>query len=454
MRYLIALILSFIFSTSTFSALISAKDTNSAEQKRISEILTNVFYEEIFKRTKGLKPEIEVKKAKISINEGRRGKMIIEMMKQRNRERLALKSGFDPSKVKSGSDLVKMKKEDNKILLKKMLDEEKKLEAKYAHLPANQRSVMIWQEQARNEMIVLRKKVQEEHKAWRKKHLKTLKIWDGKKVDYRGEVDNYKSNLINIPLILPVSKKDIKKDVEVKIVRDFNIVSSSLDVEIRDQKRRPTCSSFSGIRAMEVLLAQNNKQSDLSEQYFYWASKPDCQNKNCSKMGSWVGYGLKHSKESKRMDIPTETSCPYKPTSIVNNETQNPLKNSCATGKVKVNNFEYLKTLDHVINALKNNIAVMASIKLSPNFYDNKGLVLQKESKKKGSMDSHSKGHAVLLVGYMKLPKILNEGSVCFITANSWGLGWGHGGYSCLSEKWMIEHRNRNPFVTVNALEI
>ncbi len=69
-------------------------------------------------------------------------------------------------------------------------------------------------------------------------------------------------------------------------------------------------------------------------------------------------------------------------------------------------------------------------------------------------MDAHAAGHAVLFIGYMKLPKILNEGSVCFITANSWGIGWGHGGYSCLSEKWVINHRNRNPFVTVNALEM
>ncbi|MAE58814.1 MAG: hypothetical protein CME69_08040, partial [Halobacteriovorax sp.] len=63
-------------------------------------------------------------------------------------------------------------------------------------------------------------------------------------------------------------------------------------------------------------------------------------------------------------------------------------------------------------------------------------------------------GHAVLLIGYIKLPKVLNEGSVCFITANSWGSGWGHGGYACLSEKWVLSQRQSNPFVVINSVSI
>jgi len=454
MKAFVYLLLLTLIPIKSYSAVIIPKKKSSKEQKRIAEILTNVFYEELYKRTKGLKPEVEVKKAKISINDGRRGKMIIEMMKKKNRERLALKAGFDPDKVKSGADLVKLKKEDNKVLLRKMQDEQKRLEAKYAHLPANQRSIHIWQEQARNEMVALKRRVLKDHKEWRKKHLRTLKKWDNEKVNYKGEVDNYKKALTDIPLILPVSKKEAKKDVEVKILREYQIVSSSLDLKIRDQKRRPTCSSFTGIRAIEVLLNQNSYTKDLSEQYFYWASKPGCRNRRCNKMGSWVGYGLDYSKGSSGLDIPLESSCPYTANSIRNNETQIPLNRNCSSGTVKVRQFEYLKNLDQVVNSLKQDRSVMASIKLTPNFYKNKGLVLDRESKTSGAMDKHAKGHAVLLVGYMKLPKVLNEGSVCFITANSWGLGWGHGGYSCLSEKWLINNRNRNPFVTVSSLEL
>ena len=72
----------------------------------------------------------------------------------------------------------------------------------------------------------------------------------------------------------------------------------------------------------------------------------------------------------------------------------------------------------------------------------------------KKRMDSHAVGHALLLIGYIKLPKILNEGEVCFVTANSWGEGWGTGGTSCLTEKWLLEQRKSNPFVVLEEVEV
>ena len=42
----------------------------------------------------------------------------------------------------------------------------------------------------------------------------------------------------------------------------------------------------------------------------------------------------------------------------------------------------------------------------------------------------------------MLLPKNLREteGKYCFLTANSWGAGWGIGGHACLSENWIKYH--------------
>ena len=42
----------------------------------------------------------------------------------------------------------------------------------------------------------------------------------------------------------------------------------------------------------------------------------------------------------------------------------------------------------------------------------------------------------------MKLPSKLHktEGKFCFLTANSWGEGWGIGGHACLSENWIKHH--------------
>ena len=427
-------------STYIRAEILSPKKFDSAEHHKVSEIITNVFYEELFSLVKDIEPEKIVAQyskpvVKKSPNQGLRGKQIIEQLRQKNREKLAKMRGFDPDKVKSGKDLIKMQQEDNKEVLKKL-------------------SQMEWTNMAKSEIESLKRKVLVEHREWRKKHLATLKNWDLKKKDYLNEVDEYQKTLIDMPLVLPVSEEEQKKEVEVKLDREHFIVANALGLKIRDQKRRPTCSSFTGIRAIEILLAQNNRNWDLSEHYFYWASKPKCRQSPCSLQGSWVGYGLTYSKESSVPDIPIENNCPYRETSIFNNETQLPLAQGCHQGKVGVKNFSLHKNLDEVLLSLEKNRAVMASIKLTPNFYNTKGLILDQDANKAGKMDQHAQGHAVLFVGYMKLPLALQEGSVCFITANSWGIGWGNGGYACLSEKWLLKNRSPNPFVSVTKLEI
>ena len=95
---------------------------------------------------------------------------------------------------------------------------------------------------------------------------------------------------------------------------------------------------------------------------------------------------------------------------------------------------------------------MVAGVKLTPNFYKNNGLILEKEKNIGGKMDSHSSGHSIAITGFMKLPSVLNEGSVCFIITNSWGSGWGYGGNACISEKWLLNNRNINPFVSVDSI--
>ena len=428
-----------IFVICLITSYASIASDLTRNHKEVAEILTNSFYEQIYKRVKDLRPEeIAPRKVK-SLNQGKRGKLIIEQMKQRNREKIAKMRGFDPDKIKSGKDLVNAQVQDNKDILKKI--KQKQIDGE-------------WVNKAKDEIEQLKRKVLIEHKEWRKKHLARIKNWDLKKTNYLNEKDIYIKSLSEIPLVLPVSKKELKKKVEVQIKKESFIVDSAFIPDIRDQKSRPTCSSFSGIRGIEILLAQKNKALDLSEQYFYFASKPNCQNNKCSQEGSWVGYGLEHSQKSPSLDIPLEKSCQYNPQSVLGNETQIPLKNSCKNGVVKVKAFEYLKNLDEVLRSLDQNKPVVASISLSPNFYSTKGIVLNQERNIGQQMDSHAKGHSVLFVGYLKLPRALKEGSVCFITANSWGQGWGFGGHACISEKWVMEHRKTNPFVVINRIEI
>ena len=81
-----------------------------------SEDFVSAVYNEVYKRVKNIKIEIP-KDKKESINSGSRGSILIERVKQRNREKLAKMRGIDPRKVKSGSDIVKSQIQDNKSLL-------------------------------------------------------------------------------------------------------------------------------------------------------------------------------------------------------------------------------------------------------------------------------------------------------------------------------------------------
>lgn len=437
-----------LFYYSAQASVIVPKEVKSDKDSELQEILSNTFYEQLYERLKNI-PKVETKApVKTSVNHGERGKILIEKMKQRNRERLALMRGHDPENVKTGKDLVELQRQDNKDVLMKMAQAQKQYEKKYNDLtPDEQRATQT-------EIEAIRLKVLKEHRDWRKTHQKTLEEWEKEKGRYLKNIDEYQKGLAEIPLILPVSKQEKEKKVEIKIDKEFFFVPGTFEVSIRDQKQRPTCSSFAGLRAVEILLAQNGNPVDLSEQYFYWASKPDCHTKKCAKGGSWVGNGLEFSKKSNDLDIPLEKDCPYKTTSIAGNDTQIPLNNECRKGHTKVEEFNYHTTLDDMVETLKRNRPVMASFRLTPNFYSNTGLILASESNIGEQMDSHSLGHSVLIVGHMKLPKILDEGSLCFVVANSWGVGWGHGGYSCISEKWFLKNRSDNPFVSVSRARI
>lgn len=439
-QLVLLLLLSNVLFLNANANLIIPKSKNSRHHNDVQEILTNTIYDEILKRSEKLLPLIKKKESNKqgSVNEGKRGRMIIEEMKQRNREKLALMRGVDPSKVKSGADIVKMQQSNNKELIQKINELSKSDD---------------WRNLAVDEIKNLKKKMQNDFLKMKKKYLPTLKEWEKKRKGFSKNIKNYKEGLEDIPLVLPVSKEDQKKEIQATIKKEFKLTGSSLGIKVRDQSARPTCAAFAGIRAVEVMLAQNDKARDLSEQYFYWASKPKCRTSKCNERGSWVGHGLNYSKKARGIDIPTESKCPYQKFSKRNNETQIPLSSGCDKGSAKVKEFEYFKNLDGVITSLDQDKPVTLGIKLTPNFYKNKGLVLYSERNAGGKLDSHSQGHMVLIVGYMKLPQILDEGKVCFIVANSWGLGWGQGGHACLSEKWVRNQRNRNPFVSLSSIE-
>lgn len=287
---------------------------------------------------------------------------------------------------------------------------------------------------------------------WKKESKDQLNGWKREQKIFEGKIKVYKENTF----ILPVKvEKIVEKKIPVEAIPDIHIVNGAFSVPVRDQSARPTCVAFAGVRAIETILVQNNETRDLSEQYLYWSGKPTCQNAPCSVKGSWVIPAYQYSQKFAGIDIPLEENCSYNGASVPLNETQIPLAKSCTQGSTKVLSYEEVRTIAEVVEKLKKDIPVIVAAKLSENFYQNKGLISLADSQSTGKkLDGHAMGHAFLAVGIMELPEKLKatEGNFCIVVANSWGKGWGTGGYSCMTQNWFEKYRQPSPFVAVTKI--
>ncbi|MBF0299624.1 MAG: hypothetical protein HQK51_12940 [Oligoflexia bacterium] len=319
-----------------------------------------------------------------------------------------------------------------------------------------------------NQLSKWKEDVAETYKHWaeeRKKFLERVDVYKKNQIDF-NQFESKNSNLKNI-------KSEMKKAEVIKNNNDhysnsdstngkYHIVKDAFLIPIRDQGDRSTCSAFMGVRALEILSKQLGYNYDLSEQYFYWASRKDCQTIPCSLKGSWVTPGFDYSKEKGNYDIPLENYCPYENNYQQGNETQIPLKDACKRGGVvSVADYKLINSPEEIVEAINEDKPVMGGFRLNEDFYNNDGLVLSIKNKNsdssKARMDQHAKGHAMLIIGYMELPKEKRKDSrdkYCFLTANSWGEGFGSGGYTCLSQKWIIENRLNNSFVVLESIKV
>jgi C1A family cysteine protease len=290
---------------------------------------------------------------------------------------------------------------------------------------------------------------------WKKQEKETLEKWKVARDKFLSNIKQYKENTFELESS-HVSYKSKKWDTTLSSPpkSDYHVVRGALALPIKDQGKRPTCSAFAGTRAIEIALFQKGRNIDLSEQYIYWASKPYCQTSPCSKRGSWISFAYDASKSSSSLNIPRESACPYVPYPVAGNETQLPIDSSCRQGVVKINSYKKLNSTQDLIRSLNNNQPVVAGFKLSPNFYKTKGIITYKDSLINGRMDEHASGHAVLIIGHMKVPKkYKSEGKSCFIIANSWSEGWATGGHGCITQKWLTKYRVPNPFLAITKIK-
>jgi hypothetical protein len=136
--------------------------------------------------------------------------------------------------------------------------------------------------------------------AWRKSRAESLKRWAKDRARFKKQLPKYKKALAKIPeaeVKIPVFKPEKKKvrkigpswhEVEVRTEKkaQMSFIAANFKQKIRNQGPRPTCAAFAAVRAVEIKARMEGFGRDLSEQYFYYASKPECQDKPCSKPGS------------------------------------------------------------------------------------------------------------------------------------------------------------------------
>ncbi len=237
---------------------------------------------------------------------------------------------------------------------------------------------------------------------------------------------------------------------------DFYVIPNAMDIDIRDQKERGTGIAFTGIRAIETVLGQHQrfspKELDLSEQHFYWLSKPDCVDAPCNQIehteSAYFDTGFLNSLKMKSTGyIRQELYCPYSPKLNKNNLTHSPLSQQCMNERgalFEVTEINQHLSFNEIISELTQNKPIAAGFTLTDSYVETNGVVRQNDAINQTThARTFARGHAMLLVGFIKLPDTMHakEGRYCAIAANSWGQGYGVGGFACLTEAWMQANR-------------
>lgn len=284
---------------------------------------------------------------------------------------------------------------------------------------------------------------------WYNSRAAILKRWGRAKLRYKKKIPAYKKALAP----LPIKEKKIPKLVGLKPEGSYLMKGPFVRASV-NQGKRSTCAAFAAAKAIEIKLAQKNKGAvNLSEQYLYWASKPKCQKSPCTRKGSWPLHALKKSKRSRRADIPLEKSCPYSSKNQLGNETQVPLYSKCRQGRHKVVDYREVESMKEIDQALKEGHPVIGGFKLDDAFYKNNGNIYF-DPQASVSTRKHADGHAILIIGKIPYPAAVpsHQGGYCYLVSNSWGEGWGKGGYACIAQKWIETKRYQIPFIAVTKV--
>jgi C1A family cysteine protease len=321
-----------------------------------------------------------------------------------------------------------------------------------------------WQKEKVKENNNWLKENKKKEQQWIKDKKKILEKWSADKIEFNKNIKRVKKYLIPAKTLkrekvqeTPKSSGLLKSSTEEVVllgassppVIKQNILSKTFALPIRHQGERSTCAAFASVRAMEINLFP--KRLNLSEQLFFYLSRADCQKNKCSLAGSWARVGLEAlAKQTAFMT--EEKHCPYRYEVKPENITHLPLKESCFNGKYFLKNYTSINKVENIYEEVKNRKPTIMGFYVDDQFLVNDGLISM--GLKKGKKIEKQYAHTVLAIGSVPLPKELHqtEGDYCHLVVNSWGSGWGIGGYSCLTKKWIESHIIENPSISVGKV--
>ncbi len=214
---------------------------------------------------------------------------------------------------------------------------------------------------------------------------------------------------------------------------------------VKSQGSRNTCSVFAATAVIEYLVAEESgEEYDLSEQYNYWAAKEHTLTNDVllayESMDALAGYLALSAYTHSSM---LESEWPYENQNWQQSgnegcyEVEGVPISECFTG-VPPQGAElapwtveliYVDRQDIGSYIVEHEVPVLINVTWYPDAVDATGTFHMPTS---AEMDGAG-GHVIVLVGYDPEAKQ-------FIFRNSWGVGWGDGGYGTMPEDYILQH--------------
>ena len=181
---------------------------------------------------------------------------------------------------------------------------------------------------------------------------------------------------------------------------------------VRDQGNCGSCWAFATTGALESYLLIKNNQlkpdlTNLSEQILV----------SCSRAGSCSGGYIDRASDFIRdIGLPGEPCYPYTAT----NGNCRKACNDWQSNTDWIDSWSFVATTSPTVDAIKNALYAYGPLVTTMDvytdfFYYGSGVY-------RYGVGTYEGGHAILIIGY-------DDTSQCFIAKNSWGIGWGEGGF-------------------------